>query len=50
MVKRSLPRKVPHQTALGESKNSKGLSIVFVFHLLLIHFGEGNDVTAVAET
>lgn len=50
MLKKAPLWKVSYQTALGEAKNSEGLSIVFVFHLVLIHFGEWNYVTAVAKT
>lgn len=39
-----------YQVLLGEAEDSKALPIVLVFHLLLIYFGEGNDVTSVTKT
>lgn len=44
------PGKVQYQVPFAEAQNSKTLPIVFVLHLLLIHFGEGDNITSVTET
>lgn len=42
-------KNVLNHVLIGEAQHSKAFAIMLVFHLLLIHFGEGNNVTSITK-